>query len=63
MVGQSRAQYPFYSIEELSQSWTETDRGWLPSKPVPGPWLGDVYRRVRAAWAVLAGRAAAVEWR
>lgn len=31
---------------------------WVPARPEPGPWLW----RLRAAWAVLRGRADAFTW-
>jgi len=36
---------------------------WYISKPLPGPWLKDIFGRITDALAVLFGKAFAVEWK
>lgn len=38
------------------------DGSWGPAKPLEGPFIWMVKRRIKAAWLVLRGKAGVVKW-
>jgi hypothetical protein len=51
-----------WNVEQLQETQTEYQTGkWGPAKPIAYPG-GGFFGRLKAAWAVFTGEAAAVRW-
>jgi len=49
-------------IEHASSTQAQINGKWVPARPLPGYGLYGLRLRVRAAWAVLCGKAEAFTW-
>lgn len=57
------AKWPCEDAWDLVCNIVKVEGGWMPAKPLPGPWRREMKRRIAAAWLVLRGEAAAVRWK
>ena len=49
-------------IEHASSTQAQINGKWVPARPLPGYGRYRLWLRVRAAWAVLCGKAEAFTW-